>query len=122
LRFLEDADERGRVADAERTVDGVLSAASAGAAVAALDAGSRAAETAEDPRAAWDEHLDRLMRALRERFTDEPVKATAFGHALTRARRASGGPVSPRIWMELEIVRSFTSGIRFPQHVTPIGI
>lgn len=118
VRWMQDADERVRAAEAARAVDAVLTAADAGAAVAALDAGSRAAETSEDPREAWNEHLDRLMHALREHLLEDPRKSVAFGHALVRARRASGSPVSPRIWMELELVKSFRNGIRFPQHVT----
>jgi replication-associated recombination protein RarA len=120
LRWVEDADERVRAADAARQVDAALSAFDAGAAMAAFSEGARMIESSDDPRAAWDAHLDLLMRALRDHFAEKPRESLALGHALAEARRANGGPVSPRIWMEINLLRSFTHGPQFPQHIRSI--
>ncbi len=105
LRWLVDADMRVREAEAARTVDAILSASTSGHAVAALDADARRADAAEDTLTAWQELLDRLMRAVRDRFADTPAAAARLGSALALARRRAGGPVSPRVWLELALVR-----------------
>lgn len=105
LRWLADADMRVREAEAARTVDAILSSTTPGHAVAVLDADARRADAAEDTLAAWQDLLDRLMRAVRDRFADAPLPATRLGSALALARRRAGGPVSPRVWMELALIR-----------------
>jgi DNA polymerase-3 subunit delta' len=105
LRWLEDADERLAGAEAARTADAVLSARSPGAAVAALDADARHAEAGDDAVVSWQALLDRLMHAVRDRWEDQPMTSLAFGQALTVARRRAGGPVSPRVWLELELLK-----------------
>lgn len=112
LRWLEDADERLQIAEAGRTVDALLGAATPGDAVAALDAPARHADASDDASAAWEDLLDRLMHALRDRWTESPRAALALGQAFTSARRRTGGPVSPRIWVELELVKPSRSLIR----------
>lgn len=107
LRWLQDADERVRIAEAGRTTDALLAARSAGEAVAIFDGVARQAEAADDPVTAWQEQLDGLMSALRDRLSDAPQAGLRLGEALVQARRRAGGPVSPRIWLELALVRGW---------------
>lgn len=106
LRWLEDAAERSAGAEAARTVDAILQAADVGKRIAALDADARRADAADDATAAWQELLARFMRAVRDHWEDHPAASITLARALTQARRHVGGPVSPRIWMELELVSS----------------
>jgi hypothetical protein len=109
LRYLQDADERVRVAEDARTADALLRAASAGSMVAALDAPARAADAADDSRGAWQQLLDGLMHALSDRFTEQPQRAAHIGRALASTRRRLSGPVAPRLVLELALIEHHTT-------------
>jgi replication-associated recombination protein RarA len=104
LRYVEQADERVRAAEQARLIDALVTASTAGHAVAALDAPARQADAADDPRAAWEDLLDGLMHALSDRIAEHPATTLTIGQALVTARRNIGGPISPRIWLEMGLV------------------
>lgn len=104
LRWVRDAEERKRFAEAARVVDAALRAPSAGAAVAACDALFRAADAAEDASAAWRTLCDALSYALRDRFAEAPRRAAHLAEAVVAAERHVGGAVSPRVWFEVTLL------------------
>lgn len=118
LAWLEDPEMRAAVQAAAHTVERLLSSRSAGDAFTVLDPEAKRCEASDDPLQAWLDSLGRWGSALRQAFLSDPPRALHLGHVLAFAERHLGGPVSPRIWLELGLVR-YASGFVpvFPTHL-----
>jgi DNA polymerase III subunit delta' len=104
-RWLADPEERKQLAEVARTVDAVLRASSPGQAMAALDAEFRKADAADDTTRAWERLCDLLAYAVRDQLADSPTVAMRLARAVVAARRHVGGPVSPRVWFEVTLLK-----------------
>jgi DNA polymerase-3 subunit delta' len=106
LRFIRDPDARLSVERADNVIVRMLEAERLGDALAAAAEQASACDAAEDPVTEWRNTLQLWQTALRRRFEDHPAKAHGVAYALLMAERSIGGSVSPRIWMELGLVRA----------------
>jgi hypothetical protein len=106
LRFIRDPETRLRMERAESDMVRALHAERPGDALAAVAECASACDAAEDPVTEWRNALQLWEAALRRRFEDDPAKAHGVAYALIMAERNLGGPVSPRVWMELGLVRA----------------
>lgn len=106
LRFISDADYRARIAEAEETIAAIVRARGSGDAFAAIAAASSRSDAADDPVLEWQETLHLWGGALRRRIGMDPPEVLAgIGHALLAAERFVGGPISPRLILELGLNR-----------------
>lgn len=118
LRWLEESDVRAAVQTAAHTVERFLSSRSAGEAFAALDAEAKRCDASDDPLQAWRDSLGRWSSTLRHAFLSDPPRALHLGHVFACAERQLGGPVSPRIWLELGLARCASGAAPvFPKHL-----
>ncbi|GMU25755.1 hypothetical protein KJZ71_04670 [Patescibacteria group bacterium] len=105
-RYLQDAGLREAIRQADKAVDACLTAASAGGAFAAIREQADRAESNDDAVQAWRETLHLWCRSLRRHLRGtESERVIHLGNILLVAERALGGPVSPRVFIELGLVR-----------------
>lgn len=97
--FVEDVEK------AEQVIRLLMAANSEGDAFAAIAETASACDAAEDPVTEWRKTLQLWSAALRRHVSEHPERACGIGHAFLAAERAMGGPVSPRIFIELGLVR-----------------
>ncbi len=118
LQWLAEPDVRAAVQSAAHLVERFLSSRSAGEAFAALEAEAKRCEASDDPLQAWRDSLGLWNSSLRHAFLSDPSRALHLGQVFAFAERHLGGPVSPRIWLELGLVR-YASGAApvFPAHL-----
>lgn len=118
LRWLENSEERSAISAAAQTIERLLAFRSAGEAFAALEPAAKRCEAADDPTVAWRDTLERWSMALRPAFVTTPARAFHLGHVLAFTQRHIGGPISPRIWLELGLVRCASGTVSvFPSHL-----
>lgn len=104
-RYMDDASFRERLQNAERVMDACIGARNAGEAFAAIREQAEEADSHEDAVQAWRDTIHFWGHALRRRLSASPEPAAHLGGILLAAARAIGGPVSPRIYVELGLVR-----------------
>lgn len=127
LRWIENTDWRAQRRDAELLVARLLqSSISAGDAVSAIEPLAKRCESADDVPGAWREAVGMLQQALSSLLVTHTAQSSHarvmhLGHALIAAQRAMGSPISPRLWLELALVRA-SSGAPpiFPQHLPSV--
>jgi DNA polymerase III subunit delta' len=114
-RLAEDEAYAARVADADRTIADLLCARSLGDAFAAVSNEAAQCESADDPVTEWRETLHLWGAALSRRLADAPsASAAGIGHAFLAAERGLGGPISPRILLELGLNQAVSGKPDFP--------
>lgn len=104
-RYLEDADLALRVEAATKTVKALIDARSFGDACTAIREEAENADGSDDPVALWRETIQLWEGALRDYWISHPYRAVHLAHVMIRAEKHAGGPVSPRIWLELGLTR-----------------
>lgn len=105
IRFIEDPEARMRIETADQTIVTLIRANTAGDALAAIAESASSCDSAEDPVTEWRKTLQLWETALRRRLEDDPERVHGIAHAFLMAERHLGGPISPRIWIELGLVR-----------------
>ncbi|MBD3251743.1 hypothetical protein GF380_04825 [Candidatus Uhrbacteria bacterium] len=119
-RYVKDAAYREEVRQAERIIDRILTSHTPGEAFAVIADTASACDAAEDSVTEWRKTLQLWQSALRRRFADHPFRAYGIAHALIQTERNLGGPVSPRIWLELGLRRVSTDQtLVFPGLLAP---
>ncbi|OGL74012.1 hypothetical protein A3E39_02170 [Candidatus Uhrbacteria bacterium RIFCSPHIGHO2_12_FULL_60_25] len=123
LRWVEDPDVRSSYQEAAHLVERLLTSRTAGDAFAAIDVVARRCDASDDPQGSWQEAVARLASSLRLAFTHDASRALHLGHVLASAHRRLGGPISPRIWLELGLVR-YAAGMPpvFPSHIPSLSL
>lgn len=106
IRFIEDPNARILAQEADGTIVSLLRARTAGDAIAAVAERASACDSSEDPVTEWRKTLQLWETALRRRLEDDPVRVHGIAHAFLMAERHLSGPISPRIWIELGLVRT----------------
>lgn len=105
LRFVEDSDLRVQMEEAGAIMSTFMRTTELGEAVAAMAPRATHCDAADDPVTAWRKTLQLWETDLRRRFEHAPLRAYGISHTLLMAERHLGGPISPRIWIELGLVR-----------------
>jgi hypothetical protein len=101
-RFAEDESYRARVADADRIIAAIVGAGAPGDAFSAIAAEASRCDSEDDPVTEWRETLHLWGAALRRRFAAGPSEiAYGIGQSFIAAERHLGGPISPRLILEL---------------------
>jgi DNA polymerase III delta prime subunit len=100
-RYVHDERFREDVAAAERTIANLLVAMNAGDAFAAIAETAERCDKAEDIVGEWRSALQLWQAALRPRFHGHEERCYDLGRIFLIAERRLGGPVSPRLWLEL---------------------
>ena len=100
-RYIEDESFRDNVLRAEKTIASLLTAMNAGDAFAAIAETAERCDKAEDSGGEWRSALQLWQAALRSRFQGEEQRCYDLGRIFLIAERRLGGPISPRLWLEL---------------------
>jgi hypothetical protein len=102
LRYAEDEAYRSRIADTGRIIEELVNARTPGDAIAAIAVEAAACDGSDDAVTEWRETLHLWGVALRRRMgNDASHRLAGIGHTLLQAERHLGGPISPRIILEL---------------------
>ncbi|MFA5129928.1 MAG: hypothetical protein WC477_03330 [Patescibacteria group bacterium] len=107
LQYLTDESFRERMDRAKEVVDRLCSATSVGEAFDAIADTASACDNAEDAVAEWRNAIHYWQAMLRVRFADVPSRAYDLARIFLIAERRIGGPVSPRLWIELGFAHVF---------------
>jgi hypothetical protein len=105
------------VASAAAVVRRLCEAESLGALFAAVANDAAACDVAEDPVLEWQKTLQLWEMLLRRSWDASARKVQAIGYAFLLAHRAIGGPVSPRLWLELGLAQVVERHPVFPSLV-----
>ncbi len=102
LRYAEDDGFRSRISDADRVIGLLIAARTPGDVIAAIAPEASLCDGSDDAVTEWRETLHLWGVALRRRMgVDASVRLTGIGHAFLQAERHLGGPISPRLILEL---------------------
>jgi hypothetical protein len=105
LRFINDPETRSLAENAGKIADDLIGAKTAGEAMATIAERASACDAAEDPVTEWRKTLQLWEAAIRRHAHVDPVRVHGVAHVLLMAERHLGGPISPRIWIEIGLVR-----------------
>lgn len=100
-RYLEDESFRDCIIRAEKTVAALLIAMNAGDGFAAIAETAERCDKAEDIVGEWRSALQLWQAVLRSRFQGHEQRCYDLGRIFLIAERRLGGPISPRLWLEL---------------------
>lgn len=103
--IVHDEGFRASVQDAERVIDGLMSATRLGDALVAIADDASFCESSEDSVTEWRKALQCWQMVLRGRFSQNPLRASAIASVFISAERELGGSVPVRLWLELGFER-----------------
>lgn len=106
-RYIEDESFRELVHAADTLVASLVTARGGGEAIAAIAESSSRCDSADDPVQEWRKTLQLWESALRRVWQTDQRHAVRIGKAFIVAERAIGSSVSPRLHLEIELVKAF---------------
>ncbi|MCW1892361.1 MAG: hypothetical protein KIH65_003905 [Candidatus Uhrbacteria bacterium] len=113
-RYAHEAEERERVAYARDVIHRLCEARDLGSLFAAIAEDASFCDAAEDPVLEWQKTLQLWETLLRGAWHASPRRVQGIGQAFLLANRAIGGPISPRIWLELGFASVIEDRLSFP--------
>lgn len=116
-RYVHEPEERERIALAHEVIRRLCEARDLGSLFAAVVEDAVRCDSAEDPVLAWQKTLQLWETVLRRSWHAPGKRVQAIGQAFLLANRALGGPVSPRIWLELGLAQVIEDRALFPSLV-----
>jgi DNA polymerase-3 subunit delta' len=116
-RYAHEPEERARIESAREVVRQLCEARDLGSLFAAVAEDAAACDSAEDPVLEWQKTLQLWETILRRSWHVPAKRAQAIGQAFLLANRSLGGPVTPRIWLELGLAQAIEDRMMFPSLV-----
>lgn len=116
-RYAHEPEERSRVESAREVVRRLCEAQDLGSLFATIAEDATKCDVADDPVLEWQKTLQLWETLLRRSWQAPAKRVQAIGHAFLLANRAIGGPISPRIWLELGLAQAIEDRMMFPSLV-----